>query len=120
MGSDSFELKTPEGFVGVFKGDYVCRNESGELYVEKGFIYMKPEDFRKLGLLAEVNRVFFHPLGLALETGLDSMKIRSTKDPEGMIHTEEGLKNAQKAQRYIELKHEDRKASIGYVVQPLK
>jgi len=32
------------------------------------------KEFREMGLLAEVNRVFFHPLGLALEERIQRVR----------------------------------------------
>ena len=50
------------------------------------------EEFRNLGLLMEVNRLFLHPLGLALEIEVDEgghMKFGQVQDlrddPEGMM-----------------------------------
>lgn len=37
----------------------------------EGVTYLHPTDFRDLGLLQEVNRLFFHPRGLALEVHAD-------------------------------------------------
>jgi hypothetical protein len=55
--------------------------------------YMNAEDFRNEGFLQEVNRQFFHPLGLALALDVDSgiddegyMKVQvwdERGDPEG-------------------------------------
>lgn len=53
---------------------------------------MSPREFRELGYLQELNRRFLHPLGLALEIGLDGDgnerfgKVWDCRDdPEGLI-----------------------------------
>ena len=54
---------------------------------------MNIKEFRKLGYLQEVNRKFFHPLGLALEVIIDDETKKESlggiwdyrSDPEGMF-----------------------------------
>lgn len=53
---------------------------------------MSPREFRELGYLQELNRRFLHPLGLALEIGLDGdgnerfgQVWDCREDPEGLI-----------------------------------
>ena len=55
--------------------------------------YMSIEEFKERGYLQEANRLFFHPLGLALEVSIDNdsgdIKLSGVQDnrddPEGMI-----------------------------------
>ena len=97
--------------------------------------YLNLSDFVALGLLQEVNRLFFHPMGLALEcsrtdTGLTTLsRIWDYRDdPEGMIYD---LKNrnpgeltswAKKA-RYVDRLREahdpTRLALFGNVIEPI-
>lgn len=42
---------------------------------------LSAEEFRRLGLLQEVNRQFFHPLGLAMAVTLDSITGEMTLGP---------------------------------------
>lgn len=87
------------------------------------------KEFQEMGLLAEVNRTFFHPLGLALEVTLDGetgeLKLGGIwdyrDDPEGMLF---GVKNfpaekCKKAQKFIEEKHKQRQSVLGYVFQDI-
>jgi hypothetical protein len=84
-------------------------------------------EFRDAGYLQEVNRRFFHPLGLALEVEIDKDGKEHLSgiwdyrdDPEGMIY-EGDLPDAQKAEhiRRIELgRVTARIDALGYWVQP--
>lgn len=86
-------------------------------------------EFRKLGFLQEVNRLFFHPLGLALEIIIDD-KTGEEKlggvwdyrdDDEGIIFSD-GILSADKAKFVSDLfekKSEFRKELFGFVIQPL-
>jgi len=61
--------------------------------------YMSTKDFIDLGFLQEANRLFFHPLGLALETqgGEGNVLARIwdyRDDPEGVIFEGLGPKEA--------------------------
>lgn len=56
--------------------------------------YINVKEFRELGFLQEVNRRFFHPLGLALEVIIDDETGKETlgqiwdyrEDPKGMFY----------------------------------
>jgi hypothetical protein len=89
--------------------------------------YMPIEEFRSAGLLQEVNRIFFHPLGLALQVVKDEagkMKlcgiIDAREDPEGFVFDPEP-DNA-KAE-YVRNKFHERAIArlnkLGYVNQPV-
>jgi hypothetical protein len=87
-------------------------------------------EFQDQGYLLEVNRQFFHPLGLALtlrfnlDTGAaDIMGIQDWRDdPEGGLFTEitpeEGVK-AKEIERQWQEKAAVRQERYGFVVQPL-
>ncbi len=88
---------------------------------------MSIQEFRDFGFLQEVNRQFFHPLGLALEVIVDEQGNVTQlggvwdyrDDPEGIVFEEVDL---EKAARILELqkqKAETRQAKLGYVIQPL-
>jgi len=86
------------------------------------------KDFRRFGYLQEANRVFFHPLGLALEVVVDSEGEESlggvwiSHDPEGIIFNALNEADREKARRVRDLwkaKARTRLACLGYVVQPI-
>jgi hypothetical protein len=65
------------------------------------------KEFRELGFLQEVNRQFFHPLGLALEVIIDDITKKETlggiwdyrEDPEGNFFANEML--SEEKMRYV-------------------
>jgi hypothetical protein len=91
---------------------------------------MDIKEFRDLGYLQEVNRQFFHPLGLALsvrapmdeeggEWSLDSI-LDARDDPEGFIYSD-GVDRAKTdyIHRQWEAKEEERSKLFNYgTVQP--
>lgn len=85
-------------------------------------------EFRREGYLQEVNRQFFHPLGLAMEVVVDedgSERLGGVwdyrGDDEGIWY--DGGVDAQKAAR-IEALLEERKparvAALGFIVEPAR
>jgi len=87
---------------------------------------MDIKDFREMGLLAELNRTFLHPLGLALE--IDVEKDGTEKlggiwdyrnDPEGMLYAVADFptEKIKKAQEFIKQKHEQRMKALGFIYQ---
>jgi hypothetical protein len=84
------------------------------------------KEFREFGYLQEVNRCFFHPLGLALEVKIDEDGNEtlgavwdSRDDPEGFIFGP-GMIEPQKrlnVSREWLIKAEIRKRWYGYVLQ---
>ncbi len=88
-------------------------------------------EFRDFGLLQEVNRQFFHPLGLALEMQFDEDTGKATSfggvwdyrdDPEGMMF-KDGTIDLQKIKRVTELRLSKMQkrvdmGTIGGVQQP--
>lgn len=93
---------------------------------------MSVKEFRELGYLQELNRVFLHPLGLALETvvdmGEDGIETEhfggvwdSRDDPEGIIYKHLSNIDAVKAARIQQErvnKGPERYARFGWLVQP--
>jgi hypothetical protein len=88
------------------------------------------KEFRELGLLQEVNRLFFHPRGLALainveDNGDESLGyiIDSRDDPEGFLFGDTtGESMEQKAlnvSNLLESKSAYRMKKYGFVIQPL-
>lgn len=89
------------------------------------------KEFRELGLLQEVNRLFFHPRGLALEVVVEddgSERLGgvwdSREDPEGFMFGEEGGVERGKAARVLGMYYARRAARrqlFGTVdgIQPL-
>jgi hypothetical protein len=91
---------------------------------------MSVKEMREKGLLQEVNRRFFHPLGLALEVIIDSntgeMRIErlwdASDDPEGW-YFENGIIDVEKAKAIdaeLERRAPARIKALGYVIQPAK
>jgi len=93
--------------------------------------YMSIKEFQHEGYLQEVNRQFFHPLGLALEVKVDTNKgwVLSgiwdyRDDSEGMRYDDEPNSEKVRKQANIEKIARERKPvrekSLGYWVQPIK
>ena len=105
------------------------------------------KEFRKFGFLQEANRMFFHPLGLALEVIIEDSRIGSAlfhlrramlslfgknreyiggiwdyrDDPEGMLYAPQMI-DLNKTRRVEELrrkKEEYRFTEYGFKIQPL-
>lgn len=87
------------------------------------------KEMRELGLLQEVNRNFFHPLGLALEVIIDSEtgeeRIErlwdNRDDPEGWVFGEDviDVDKAIAIHNDMRARAEERIKALGYVIQPL-
>ena len=88
---------------------------------------MNIKEFREIGLLAELNRTFLHPLGLALEVIIDDETGEEKlggiwdfrDDPEGMLYSKESFptEKIKKAQEFIKQKHEQRLKTLGFIYQ---
>lgn len=99
----------------------------GGIHVDKDVKKMSVKDFREQGYLQELNRVFLHPLGLALEVNLNEDGTESfgevwdyRDDPEGMIYGEnmiDGTKTTRIRQEGLS-KQSVRYAHFGWVIQP--
>lgn len=97
-----------------------------------GFRYMPVSEFRKEGYLQEVNRLFFHPLGLALSVAVDEDGSESfgpiwddRKDPAGIrfaddVIDEEFRSRVEKINKEFVGRFGARQAFLGYTVQPFQ
>jgi len=72
-----------------------------------------PREFQNLGFLQEANRLFFHPLGLALEVVVyddDSVRFGGVwdyrDDPEGMAYKPEYLSTPEAMQKALNVEAE--------------
>lgn len=86
------------------------------------------KEFREMGLLAELNRTFFHPLGLALEALVEDDGTEKLggiwdyrDDPEGMLYSKENFptEKCRNALKFINEKHEQREKTLGFVFQDI-
>lgn len=92
---------------------------------------MDIKEFVELGLLQEVNRLFFHPRGLALQVTVsdDGSKYRLDgvwdyrEDPEGIcfgnLDPKVSNRKAVTVQQLLDSKAQFRQQNLGYVIQPL-
>jgi hypothetical protein len=89
-------------------------------------------EFRDKGFLQEVNRQFFHPLGLALEVIVDKENgsvLRlggiwdARNDPEGMFMADmsdpESIRKAEEVKKLYDEKADYRMNNYGFVIQPI-
>lgn len=88
-------------------------------------------EFRELGLLQELNRLFLHPRGLALEVVIDGDQVEFggvwdyREDPEGiifgdsMLDDDESRERAKRVSEMLEDHREAREKLLGSVVQPV-
>jgi len=87
--------------------------------------YLPLESLVDLGILQEVNREFFHPLGLALEVeiGAREMALRvldCRRDPAGIVFGE-GVMERDKYERFQafrEIRNQGRRRALGFIQQP--
>lgn len=84
------------------------------------------QELRDGGYLQEANRLFFHPLGLALAFTIDDNGKESTPfvidardDPEGFNFTKVDPEKAKNIEKLMRERSPQRMASLGYVVQPV-
>lgn len=93
--------------------------------------WMDLEEFVDGGFLQEVNRQFFHPLGLALAVARDAgsgtepggsfhlVGIWDQRDdPEGIFHGEVDAEKAARVARLWEERRPAREERLGFMVQP--
>ena len=86
-------------------------------------------EFRELGFLQEVNRLFFHPLGLALEVIRDDKTGEETlggiwdcrQDPEGIyfVLTDDDARRAHQIADEWNSRVGIRLEALGFIIQPL-
>ena len=92
--------------------------------------YINVEEFRQDGYLQEINRLFLHPLGLALSITVDDDGVATgfagiidgRDDPEGWSYGP-GMIDSVKAhqiENQRELFASVRQEKLGYVIQPLE
>jgi len=100
---------------------------------EEDIKYIDIKEFRELGILQELNRLFLHPLGLALEVIIEEDGTEKLgriwdyrEDDEGIrygastISTSSFKEKAENFRKMCEEKHKKRTDILGYVVQPLE
>ena len=90
---------------------------------------MKIDEFQKAGYLQEVNRLFLHPLGLALQIKIDPATrqknlyaITDERDDPLGIRFDPILLSLEKAERIeeeMQAKAQARLEQLGYVIQPV-
>jgi hypothetical protein len=87
-----------------------------------------PKEFQEFGYLQEVNRQFFHPLGLALEVIIDEDGKVSfggiwdlRDDPLGILFAQSQLsqEKANRVRDVLKAKGEAREKQFGSVIQPV-
>lgn len=84
------------------------------------------KEFREEGYLLEVNRRFFHPLGLAMYVNEETEEMGvfdSRKDPEGWRFGEfdgEDFKRSQNIMAIEAKRFSPRDLALGYWTQPMK
>lgn len=90
---------------------------------------VEPEELRDRGFLLEVNRRFFHPLGLALSLvreGCGRLKVLETDDPSGWIYDWPGMSEAERADiaakmgaiEGLERERREARQPLGFWIQP--
>ena len=82
-------------------------------------------EFRSEGYLQEVNRQFFHPLGLALEVKITEDGIESLggiwdyrDDPEGVFYDDLDTAKAERIRNFMRTRMRPRLKALGYWFQP--
>lgn len=84
----------------------------------------KVKEFRKLGLIQEVNRQFLHPLGLALAITIDGTDctvdiLDERDDPEGFLFTDHLISKEKidTFRYFVDERHKLRQKKLGFVIQ---
>lgn len=115
------------GMIDNHSGDVVEENKAGDGPPR----YMDITEFREAGYLQEANRVFFHPLGLALEVVIDVDSGRETlegiwdcrDDPEGILFNdlsgETAKDKADSVRSLFETIRVERIRKFDWAVQPI-
>lgn len=111
---------------GIRAADALAAKHERENGEEPSIKRMNIKEFREFGFLQEVNRKFFHPLGLALEVIIEEDGAEklggiwdSREDPEGMIFADDMLEH-EKFNRVADLrdsKKEHRMRLLGSYIQ---
>lgn len=89
------------------------------------FEILSTKNLIELGLLQEVNRLFFHPRGLAMavrmnEDGSNSeiIMLDYRNEPGGVTFDAINLEKFQASQQLLTERLEQRQAELGYIYQP--
>jgi hypothetical protein len=100
------------------KIEYISRGEPKRIDIK---------EFREFGFLHEINRLFLHPLGMALEVEIwddGTEKLGGIwdyrDDPEGIIFKEidnDGWEKIARVKAFAAKKHAERKERLGYIIQ---
>ena len=87
--------------------------------------FVDPNELVEFGFLQEVNRQFFHPLGMALsilredDGTAEIVGVQDERDdPEGMCFNGLDPAKAERVEALLESKKAARIKALGYVVQP--
>lgn len=95
-----------------------------------------PKEFQEFGYLQEVNRLFFHPLGLALAVKVDSDSGQtsleciydSRQDPEGYVfgiasgsaeNVAQMMEKAARVQEEWTTRGNHRQNTLGFAIEPI-
>lgn len=91
--------------------------------------FMDIAEFRRIGLLQEINRLILHPLGLAMAVDMDDDGTETLlgvydnrQDPEGWYFaglTADEVARGEALQELRDKRAPARIAALGYVIQPL-
>ena len=86
---------------------------------------MSVKEFHERGFLQELNRLFLHPLGLAIEVVIDNETgvvafggIWQTDDPEGIVFETIDADKVKRVRELSESMATSRFQALGYIVQP--
>ncbi len=85
--------------------------------------HMNIDEFRDLGVLQELNRLFLHPLGLAMEITAKGGKSHISgiwdyrDDPEGILFGRLNREKMKRFKAFAKRQRARRKAAIGYIIQ---
>lgn len=91
--------------------------------------YINISEFREQGYLFELNRMFLHPLGLALEVVVEPDGTESLggiwdyrDDPEGITYADETLAppKTQNIENIVAERYGPRTEALGYWIQPVE
>src|SRR5260370_6455165 len=117
----SFTLGAVDALAGFVPGSARADRGPEEKAEEEILMSVKHLDlnvFRDDGYLQEVNRAFFHPLGLALEVDLENQILRVwdyREDPDGIRFVDVDLTpNALKFSQIREARRAQREKALGY------
>jgi hypothetical protein len=86
--------------------------------------YVDIKEFQEAGWVHEINRLFLHPVGMALEVKVDDAGVYSLNgiwderdDPEGIQYQEVNQDKVKKVWDTLCERHPKRQEKLGYVIQ---